>query len=671
MRFTAPLHHVDVDRLRTAFRTLKKDAAPAVDGVTWQQCAGGGPNREARVVPTATERIYPLDTAISRPVHSASNNLEGGATMRNGFVRVSCGLYCLLIGGAFGCGESPSVESTRSNLFGSVNQVDPHPFAAAIGRISLSNGSSCTASLVGADRVLTAAHCFCAENGKNPTSGTFQLADNTGNLAGPTWSFTNWQVDPNAFVCSDLWNGPFVSDSNETYAGSDLTVITLTPNSSGAALPPVTPITVSLDDPNISFHGPDVRLEGKFWAVGYGSNAPGEFISPDQCVGCSVRRSGQLNALSLQHVDCNSVADVKINVDFFDCWNGVMFTAPSFGNEGETVEPSFGDSGGPIMFNVDNTSASPPPVVLGAIMSNFDSANTPDYAHWATTGQDASFLWSALGLPFTLTLAQQQQGTAVYTKGFIDVHDRGHVVSSNGTAGALMVSNGGSEVLIEGGALVGDIKANTEVLLRDRATTGAINTSSTVLFGNSDVTGTVHQGVFQKFEDFSIALPFPVTFANPVPQLLVNPNTTRNLQPSVWGDVVVYGGATLNLSDGLYIFHSIDLESNSKLVVQGTRTWVFVATGSNPIIRGAVVAPAGGLLMALPSATWFKVGDNFTGTIVAPNSEVDVDMVANAVYTGSVFAQGFQLFEGEFLKFVPFSGNWIPHCGGTGFTSCM
>lgn len=78
MRFTAPLHHVDVDRLRTAFRTLKKDAAPAVDGVTWQQCAGGGPNREARVVPTATERIYPLDTAISRPVHSASNNLEGG-----------------------------------------------------------------------------------------------------------------------------------------------------------------------------------------------------------------------------------------------------------------------------------------------------------------------------------------------------------------------------------------------------------------------------------------------------------------------------------------------------------------------------------------------------------------------------------------------------------------
>ena len=37
MRFTALLHHVDVDRLRTAYHALKKDAAPGVDGVTWRQ----------------------------------------------------------------------------------------------------------------------------------------------------------------------------------------------------------------------------------------------------------------------------------------------------------------------------------------------------------------------------------------------------------------------------------------------------------------------------------------------------------------------------------------------------------------------------------------------------------------------------------------------------------
>jgi group II intron reverse transcriptase/maturase len=40
MRFTALLHHVSVDRLRTAYRALKKDAAPGVDGVTWTQYGG-------------------------------------------------------------------------------------------------------------------------------------------------------------------------------------------------------------------------------------------------------------------------------------------------------------------------------------------------------------------------------------------------------------------------------------------------------------------------------------------------------------------------------------------------------------------------------------------------------------------------------------------------------
>ena len=35
-RFTALLHHVDVDRLRAAYRAIRPKAAPGVDGVTWQ-----------------------------------------------------------------------------------------------------------------------------------------------------------------------------------------------------------------------------------------------------------------------------------------------------------------------------------------------------------------------------------------------------------------------------------------------------------------------------------------------------------------------------------------------------------------------------------------------------------------------------------------------------------
>src|SRR5450755_926335 len=35
-RFTALLHHVDVDTLQTAFYALKRKAAAGVDGVTWK-----------------------------------------------------------------------------------------------------------------------------------------------------------------------------------------------------------------------------------------------------------------------------------------------------------------------------------------------------------------------------------------------------------------------------------------------------------------------------------------------------------------------------------------------------------------------------------------------------------------------------------------------------------
>ena len=35
-QFTALLHHINVDTLRTAFHALRRKAAPGVDGVTWQ-----------------------------------------------------------------------------------------------------------------------------------------------------------------------------------------------------------------------------------------------------------------------------------------------------------------------------------------------------------------------------------------------------------------------------------------------------------------------------------------------------------------------------------------------------------------------------------------------------------------------------------------------------------
>ncbi len=41
-KFTALLHHVTIDRLREAFLALRRNASAGVDGVTWEQYAGGG-----------------------------------------------------------------------------------------------------------------------------------------------------------------------------------------------------------------------------------------------------------------------------------------------------------------------------------------------------------------------------------------------------------------------------------------------------------------------------------------------------------------------------------------------------------------------------------------------------------------------------------------------------
>ena len=41
MRFTALLHHLTMDLLRESFYSLKRKAAPGVDGVTWHEYESG------------------------------------------------------------------------------------------------------------------------------------------------------------------------------------------------------------------------------------------------------------------------------------------------------------------------------------------------------------------------------------------------------------------------------------------------------------------------------------------------------------------------------------------------------------------------------------------------------------------------------------------------------
>jgi RNA-directed DNA polymerase len=81
-RFTALLHHVTPELLERSFRSLKKDAAPGADGVTWQEYQRGAPVRlvslweraqqgKYRAVPS--RRVYiPKADGRQRPLGIAS-----------------------------------------------------------------------------------------------------------------------------------------------------------------------------------------------------------------------------------------------------------------------------------------------------------------------------------------------------------------------------------------------------------------------------------------------------------------------------------------------------------------------------------------------------------------------------------------------------------------------
>jgi hypothetical protein len=70
MKFTALLHHLTVDLLRESFYSLKRKAAPGVDGVTWQEYEAGW--RIDSVISTAgsiaehTERSYRKECTYQR-----------------------------------------------------------------------------------------------------------------------------------------------------------------------------------------------------------------------------------------------------------------------------------------------------------------------------------------------------------------------------------------------------------------------------------------------------------------------------------------------------------------------------------------------------------------------------------------------------------------------------
>ena len=64
LKFTALLHHVNVDLLRTSYHSLKKQAAAGVDGVTWREYGDGLEERLTDLHGRIDRGAYLVDTTI-------------------------------------------------------------------------------------------------------------------------------------------------------------------------------------------------------------------------------------------------------------------------------------------------------------------------------------------------------------------------------------------------------------------------------------------------------------------------------------------------------------------------------------------------------------------------------------------------------------------------------
>ena len=69
-QFTALLHHVNADTLRTAFYALKRKAAPGVDGMTWH-------DYEADLEPSRQRQRIGGDFLISVAAGAATKIIRG------------------------------------------------------------------------------------------------------------------------------------------------------------------------------------------------------------------------------------------------------------------------------------------------------------------------------------------------------------------------------------------------------------------------------------------------------------------------------------------------------------------------------------------------------------------------------------------------------------------
>jgi photosystem II stability/assembly factor-like uncharacterized protein len=233
----------------------------------------------------------------------------------------------------------------------------------------------------------------------------------------------------------------------------------------------------------------------------------------------------------------------------------------------------------------------------------------------------------------------------------ISLGDRSTVLDAAGN-GLPVASAGTGLVDVGADVRVGSITAAGSVSLRSRAAV-----LGNVVFGGtlSQQQGSTIQGTSSRSttltpaDTLSWTVTFPASSNGPVQ---VEPQQTTVIPPGRFDTVSVHG--TLRLSSGTYFMDSLDLESQSKLLLDQANGPVVIYARQGLTIRGDVSAVS---TPSLPDPLIVDLGTqdvfvetSFSGTIVAPNAGLTLGSVPTITDIGAFFAKNLVIRPGTSIR---------------------
>jgi Thrombospondin type 3 repeat len=247
-------------------------------------------------------------------------------------------------------------------------------------------------------------------------------------------------------------------------------------------------------------------------------------------------------------------------------------------------------------------------------------------------------------------------GVALGATESLILNDRVQLTAPAPQAAPTSSNLGGGALELGVDASAGSLFAKGAVQLRDRARVqGSITTEGLVSRGNgATVTGTIRERTSVSPANLaSWQVCMPTTNSGNVQ---MEPDASRTLAPGDYGSLIVRSRAQLSLRGGQYTFTSIMVEPQARLLLDSQSSPITLYSRGAVTVRGVFEQRAGSaaeLLIGTLAPDTVNIEMAFTGTIVAPNAELQLASVNAPGHRGAFFARRIVARPGSTIQHSP------------------